>query len=292
MELITPNILDRISYIDTLWLFISKDEYFDDKEIAELEQFCRSVELTTVGRRRRMIMGNKWGQRLKIQMPTDYALMWLQNRFCVNGQDLILMTRIDFSLDLITQTLRDALELQGYFNCHLIQRWHGAGIVKFTEGTMYFRCRYSRNNIAVYSDRLSKITNTNCCHFDWRICKANALRRAGFHSIEDLINWDPHGFWKERLVLREMDFYKLGKILKNMGRRKIPFIKHFGTIKYDVFMRAGGLIKRCTQLSDESYPSVQKVIDFFRACDIRTKRGVRGCLIKQSNDEFLPEQTA
>jgi len=89
----------------------------------------------------------------------------------------------------------------------------------------------------------------------------------------------------------EMDFNKLGKILKNMGRRKTPFIKQHGSYKYDVFKRTGGLIERCIQLSNESYTSVQEAIDFFRLWDMRTKRGVRGCLIKLSNDDFLPRQT-
>jgi len=291
MELNIPVILDRIPYIDTVWLLISKDVHFDDKDKTELEQFCRSANLTTVGRRRRWIMGDKWGQRLQIQLPTMDALLWLHNRFDVYGQNLILMTRVDFSLDLITHCLRHARQLQAFFNCHLVQRWHGAGIVEFINGTMYFRCRKSRNNIAVYSGKLSKITKTDCCHIDWRICKADTLRRAGFNSIEDLINWNPYEFWKKRLVLMEMDYYKLGKILKNMGRRKIPFIKKYGPFSYDVFRRAGGLIKRCTQLDDESYSSVQKIIDFFRICDKQRKRAVRGCLIKLSNDEFLPKQT-
>jgi len=292
MLLKTPLILDKITYIDTVWLLISKDEHFDETELAELEQYCRSVKLTEVGPRRRRLMGDKWGQRLNIQLLTMDALLWLHNRFDVYGKNLILMTRVDFSLDLTTYSLRDAQQLQAYFNCHLVQKWHGAGIVCFDNGTMYFRCRKSRNNIAVYSGRPSKITNTSCCHFDWRICKADTLRRAGFHSIEDLINWNPYEFWKKRLVLMEMDFYKLGKIYNDMGRRKKPFIKQRGSYKYDVFKRTGDLIKRCIQLPNESYSSVQKAIDFFRVCDIRTKRGVRGCLVKLSNDDFLPRQTA
>jgi len=197
MLLKTPLILDKITYIDTVWLLISKDEHFDEKELAELEQYCRSVKLTEVGPRRRRLMGDKWGQRLNIQLLTMDALLWLHNRFGANGQNLILMTRVDFSLDLITQYLKSAQELQAFINCHLVQRWHGAGVVKFINGTMYFRCRYSRNNIAVYSDRPSKITGEFCCHIEWRICTADALRRAGFYSIEDLINWNPNEFWKK-----------------------------------------------------------------------------------------------
>ena len=189
MELKIPVILDRITYIDSVWILIRNDDHFNNKDKAELEQSCRSVRSEIIDARQNRL-GNKYGQRVKLQLPSDEAFLWLDKRYCSNGDDRILITRVDCALDYIVHNIIDAEELQGFFEAHLIQLWHRESVVNHYKGTIYYRENGSRNNIALYPDKPSKITGQPCHHLEYKTIGADALRCINIFNITDLVDFD------------------------------------------------------------------------------------------------------
>jgi hypothetical protein len=279
---ITDKILDRISYIDTVIVILAKSEVLTDDELEFLNTLCGAA-------RREKIEDSKlkynWGTRVKLQQPSDEAITWLQNRYWSDDFERLKIVRLDYSLDLITSTKDDAISVRLFLEQHLIMRWHrDSNVVDFNE-TIYYRKRKSNNNIAAYSKKPSKLTGQPCCHIDWRIIKAGTLKRLGINNLFDVLNVDQHEFWRTRLLLKEANKTRIGKILSNKPNWRKPLLSQFRGMKRDKFTMAGEVMCRSTQTADLPY-TVQGIIDRLR----RIKRQNRGCLIEINNDAFLPDK--
>jgi hypothetical protein len=119
-----------------------------------------------------------------------------------------------------------------FYHQHSLQRRHRDAVC-FDHETRYSRRettpsgRPTRINIVAYPDRLSKVTGEPCVHIEARLHGAPVLRDLGIRSADDLIGFDHHAFWRERLLLFELDAARFGRYLINRqcgSRRRGPLI--------------------------------------------------------------------
>jgi hypothetical protein len=182
-----------------------------------------------------------------------------------------------------------ALDEAFEFACSFhVKKYHRDQQIRFVKkadpdapATRYSGPRSARNVLAVYSDRHSKVTGeVYCLHFDWRIKGADALRRAGFHSIADLKHIDRREFWQTRLLFRAIDPDALGRRCNNHihgTNRRRPWITQCGPITYNYDRSTAGILWH-------SLGSTQAIID---ECEFN----VKSCLIPILVDHLLPEHT-
>ena len=52
----------------------------------------------------------------------------------------------------------------------------------------------------------------NCLHLEWHLNGVRAVWNAGILSGADLLKWDHRAFWNKRLLLYEIEPWRLGKI--------------------------------------------------------------------------------
>jgi hypothetical protein len=176
------------------------------------------------------------GWRVRVIGPYREALQWLATlKHSLNYAEL--------ALDWIHRSAdeRDAARL--FVDQNLVQCWHRDD-VRHCRGTRYTTAQGRANNLTVYSDRRSKITDEPfCVHLEWRLNRVRALRRAGIRSLNDLLRLDHRAFWSERLLLRMVDLIKLGRALcvhvQRKGPRRGPWIRRVRGLAFDYHHQTG-----------------------------------------------------
>jgi hypothetical protein len=168
----------------------------------------------------------------------------------------VLLSRVDIALDLLTNTRTEAEEVKAILDRHLVMAWHGMQKLSRVKETTYFGGRPARNNIAIYSDRPSKVNGSPCCHTEWRITGAQPVRAAGV----DLNHLDPVGMFT-RMARRRLKFAaltdhaKLGKIVLRKTRRRGPWmVEYVPGWPFDRFKKVGHIVER-------AHDSLQEIID-------------------------------
>jgi hypothetical protein len=169
-------------------------------------------------------------QRLQLRQPSLAALQLLAG---VNG---VLINRVEIALDWIFDEPCDSAH--ALIRRYHVKRHHGdqelllwAGITRYTAPPWH----RAPNRLVSYSDRHSRITGEPyCVHLDWRLQGVEALRRAGMGSLSELLQLDLRDlrrFWQQRLLLRNVDLGKLGRLYCNhvlrRGRRHGPWLEYF-----------------------------------------------------------------
>ena len=145
-------------------------------------------------------MDQEPGQWLQLRQPHREALRLLTSF----GEHHLNYT--EHALNWIYANRKTKNEDKYWIDRHLIRRYHrGEQDIRFVEGeTRYDARRRSANVTALYGDRASKVTGELfCLHVEWRCNRANALRRLGINSINDLVDFDHRAFWRKRLLLCE-----------------------------------------------------------------------------------------
>jgi hypothetical protein len=100
-----------------------------------------------------------------------------------------------------------------------MQRWRGKRITFREKTTQYWSdISPTTRNLAVYSDRPSKVTGTPCCHVEHRRCFADACRRRELGTFQELLDLDYHAFWKRELYLKAIDPAKLERAIDRRAR--------------------------------------------------------------------------
>lgn len=213
-------------------------------ELAWLRERCGGRKMYVHTRRARF--DYQFVQRVTAFQPTTEALEWLARR------NDILLNYVEIAFDWIFSSEDDKQEAFTFVCEHLVKRYHRDQGIRFAgeDGfTRYTGPRGAPNLIAVYADLPSKVTGeVECLHFDWRISGVASLRRAGIRSVRDLLHLDHGAFWRERLVLCEINRRMLGRRHNNHAlstRRRRPWIVRCGRhFAYDMDLRAGSIIHR------------------------------------------------
>lgn len=215
-----------------------------------------------------------YGQLIQIPQPKVPTLEYLADR---NDAHL---NYVEEGLDWVYDDAADKHEGFWSLHRHVVKRHHGTQQVLLVFGTTrYTGPRRAPNVLAIYHDKPCRVTGeVDCVHLDWRIRGAAALRRAGIHSVRDLLTLDRRKFWAQRLLLFDVNSERLGRRYHNwqMGtHRRQPWVERFGPISYDHDGRAGQIIARAL--------TVQGIVDAY------TRRfDVRSCLIPIAVADLLP----
>jgi hypothetical protein len=164
---------DRHLYIDTVVILFR----------APLPQQAKAVLLEIPRKKsiRRRSKSRQFPYALVLHQPTPQTISALQRTV---GE--YVLSRIDLALDLETEKPEDAPGVQRYVVRHLTQRYRGKRHTNTVEDTDYWAAKWQRRNIAIYSDRPSKITGQPVCHIEIRLYGADVCRRYGASQLDDL----------------------------------------------------------------------------------------------------------
>jgi len=243
--------------------------------------------------------GRGYGQRIELRQPSPDALQWLAER------DDVLINRVEIALDYVFESWSARDEAQEFLDFHLIRRWHSkkqkirlyrAGKERDSRGrrkpervatidraqTRYDSGRWSRNGIAIYTERHSRVTGELCClHLEWRANGRRAVQAAGIKSAEDLLQFDHHEFWKKRLLLVDIDTERLGRIFRNRAEKTRSRAPAFKT---DWRGEETNMDRYWGEVIVRSVGSLQELLDTERR-RVRLDRALRPL----SNSAWLPQ---
>jgi hypothetical protein len=155
-------------------------------------------------------------RRIHGTRPTTAALDYLE---ALGGVVPIYRER---SLDLIFASSRECWDAERFINRHSLKkyrrrphRYERSGRARYTDK------RKAPNNLVIYSQPYSRVTGElYCLHLDWRTRGRRALAANGGDTILDHRTFDPRHFWRQRLLLREIDDYAtLGRWWMRWARR-------------------------------------------------------------------------
>ena len=114
----------------------------------------------------------------------DDAVLRLLDSICMTQGISYLINQVHVTLDLIVANQHEAELLFGFFDSHLVQRWHGRQALNHYKGTRYTSKKdWARNNIVMYCDRPSKINGQPCLHLEWRVHQASTVRGIGVENL-------------------------------------------------------------------------------------------------------------
>jgi len=287
-DMTPPPVQAIYAYIDAVWLWVHRP--LTKAEYQYLRGNCGPLHIET----KPMPYRPCWRQWIQLRQPSDAALRFLNT---ITGEDH-LINYVELAVDLIADDARGAEALHDYLNLHQVQRWHGkqrpwsCGTTSYNSGK-----RWVRNTFVTYSSRPSKATGEiHCCHPEWRLARASAVRAAGITSLASLIGFDHRAFWERRLQLRAVDYGKLGRTARKTKRRT-PWTTTWttprgGTMTIDQDEMLGRQIARAAQRRGPNAGNpvrdigcVQEIMDY---CKGRWGLGIGRAIIKLDATPFLP----
>jgi hypothetical protein len=218
-------------------------------------------------------------QRVDLYQPSQEALEWLSHR------NDVLLNYAEFALDWVLACDEDRQAAFRAAARTLVKRHHRRQGLRFVGDnvekiTLYTGPRTAANVVVIYADKPSKISGEPCVHTEWRAKGVAALRCAEIHSVQDLLTFDHRRFWRDRLILCDIDRRKLGRCYNKWvrkSRRRSPWIIGYGEsgFTYDMDLRAGSIIANACG-------TTQGLID---RC--RKHYNVSGCLVRLYDIEHL-----
>src|SRR5579863_3280776 len=125
--------------------------------------------------------------RVRIHQPTARTFDFIANL----GKSNYIISRTDVAFDFVVASRDAANGLQRFLEHHLTQPWRGKRRTHSDFTTLYFGEKITSRNVAIYSDKPSKITGGHCTHVELRYWHAASCRRIGIETAEDLLVLDP-----------------------------------------------------------------------------------------------------
>ncbi len=176
-----------------------------------LGYFSQSLMLNNPGAVDRYSSSHLGWANLTLHRPNRGSLNYLQS--IVGAEHMV--NRIDFALDLATETQEQAHTLERFIRRHARQTWHGKRHVNISDGTTYFAPAWKGRNIAIYADRPSKITRGPCVHIEFRFTRAATVGKAGLRKISDVLSADPIRLLQRNMRLSVPDIRAIRKEIDN-----------------------------------------------------------------------------
>ena len=148
-----------------------------------------------------------WKWSLSIRHSRDETLILLASMMPASNYRI---SRMDIALDLLTEDRFDARRLAFFFYRHLCLRYHrcarGLWLRFYDEGRrdhygLYWGGSNSRRNIALYFDKVSKLSNSSCCHVEYRVISSSAVSAQEIRVIDDLLKFDQRAFIEREFCL-------------------------------------------------------------------------------------------
>ena len=265
--------IHTVCYPDALRVWTTRP--FSRRELKALRQWCEYVRKE----------GFYWGDRIVRQVlfitrPAWPALELLAKRNDVN------LSYLEIALDWDFATRPECRRARAFLNHHHVKRYQRREL-NWYHGTRYTNRRGSGNNLAIYSDKLSRISKSFCVHLEWRITGVDALRAAGLATIADLMKLDPVEFWRKRLRLYAVDLRELGRLysVKVLKRRRRGYcVQTFPGLAftYDWDRSVGGVVYYALGRARDR--SVQNVVIRYRK-----QLNVKRCLTEIDVKHLIPK---
>ncbi len=207
-EAITSDIHERIVFFDTIQILLRGP--LSGRKLAQI-QAAMGGEVHYFTRKQ---PNAGYPRRLLIQLPTQAGLKLL-HEFAPEH----LVNRLDVALDLTVKDQGSLEILDDFIFRRLVQPWHGKRHVQTSGSVRYFaRDPWTNRNLAIYSDRPSKITGGPCLHIEMRIRNAAACRRYKASSISDLPSVDIHDLIRRQIRLTAVDPSCLARVIETYAR--------------------------------------------------------------------------
>lgn len=220
---------------------------FVKAEVGWLADRCGSARF---GRKRN---GRLNFHRLIVGQPTRAARRWLA------AQPGLQLSYVELALDWVFDSQHECDAAYELVDRCFYKKYHRVSHhVHHEKRTRYSGHRKLPHVVALYDDLSSRITGELfTLHLEWRTRSARALRGIWIKSIADLIDFDHLAFWRERLLLREIDRELLLQMFMNKAN---------GNRRQDGAVLQGGWFTR-EQTAHRLfglYPTTQSIVDCLR----------------------------
>jgi hypothetical protein len=150
----------------------------------------------------------EFGWWIEINQPTRQTLTQLAP---FEG-DLFCLSRVDIATDLLTNTKAEAINATSFLAQNAILKWR-RDQESVTEKTTTYWSNKTRRNIVAYGDKLSKVTDQPCAHWELRFVGASAVKRAGIDFRSLIQGVDTLSLLQHQTKLATIDHLKLQTIL-------------------------------------------------------------------------------
>jgi hypothetical protein len=130
-----------------------------------------------------------WGWKLTVQAASESALFMLddyQQRY--KGKIINLHIAIDLFAD-------DSSAYENWLYDHVVLKYRKPGPMAKSKNTIswvyHVGCRPPTRNIALYSDRPSKLNNRLCNHLEIKLWRCRTIERLSLYRVKDVMRLDP-----------------------------------------------------------------------------------------------------
>ncbi len=197
--------------------------------------------------------------------------------------------RVDIAVDFLFQTGEEARLAQAYLDRHVIQKWrrrnHEHRVVITT--SYWKRERAAARNIALYSDRPSKVSLGPCSHLEMRFKGARACRAVGLSNLADLAaGVDVQALLKRQAKLAFIDPKSFDRQVEQLARHEVRRSQDGRTV---VEVKAAMLDDLARELRGEVGKLDENAIALIRSQQLfDSYPDLRGCLRDIAWEEFSP----
>jgi hypothetical protein len=222
-RLVPADVLASVSFIDSVFLEMHKKlqpSMYGALLDALYQGADRSVKRLHM-KRLPYGDGSQYHYRLTLHQPTKDCVQMLVEIQQADPK-IFSIVEVHVALDLTAETYLECENLQDYFLEMLLPTSRPNGPVVETGRTAY----YNRNigvgaEVAIYSDRPSKVLGGPCAHLEWRTRGAKVLAKEELRYPQQLLELDHLKFWKKRLTLwhSPQDAAVLRSILRMQAKR-------------------------------------------------------------------------
>ena len=262
---------DISAYIDCVHAWLPRR--LSARELAWLAQHCGELHVPK-WRKRWDRVG--YQQYVDLKQPTDAALHYL------HSIGNVLVNYVEFALDWTFNYEDERDAAWSFTDRHIVKRWHrhSQGI-RYVKGTRYTAGRHGNSNLVSYADKPSRITGeVHCLHIEYRM-RLRALQRIGISSAKDLLNYDHHAFWTQRLIMRAIDLDRFGRRYNRQILHEGP---RYGAWTQSITDRSTYNYDRRTGYTIARLHSTQAVIDQYRRY-----LDVNRCLVDLDIGHLMPK---
>ena len=176
--------------------------------IAELNDLCGGGVDHQLGA---MPFHPRWKSSIELYQPSRRALKLLADALAGTQYDAEI-SYVELACDLITRAQGKAEALGKWLLGHVWLKSCRERVVLDKNGTTYYYHRRHDGNgrkspkvLALYADKPSKLPGRRkgepCCHIEFRLSGAAAVKRAGIVSVGDLLDFDHAAFWTQGICL-------------------------------------------------------------------------------------------
>jgi hypothetical protein len=125
------------------------------------------------------------------------------------------VSRVDLAADFITDTQNQAYATALYLRQHLVLHYRRKDLLKKIESTVYWNSKARSKNPVLYADKPARNMEgcAPCAHFELRIFRGQAVKRAGLDSIDSLIALDVAEIINRHVYLMPFDTDKFASTI-------------------------------------------------------------------------------